>query len=400
MPTLPNYTQFDGIHWETGTIRNALDYQGVKAPHTGKPFSEALLLGVSGGSVMGYFSFAYEGYDPHVVILTRNTFDPWDRLLGRMGIVQEVKQTSKADKAVTNLTQTLDDGTVPIVWADVCSMPYNPNYWIEGYWHMYPHIVYSYEAELDSVMIADRGRVPLRITTEQLSLARAKVKKSNHRIVTLDMPGMDKLHSAVQLGIWDCIKLYTEKPSKGAKDNFGFAAYKRWIEVLTKPKTRLSWESEFPAGRKLYEGLVTAYTSIMLDGKEGQAERHMFADFLDEAAMILQNPALNETAVQFRSAGKAWNDLAQTLLPDTVPLLREAREVIWNSYQGFLNQGADPQRSQQRHARLRAIKEQASNDFPLNAAEVSDLRQNIAEHVQKIQDIELAAVTQLRALMV
>lgn len=27
MPMLPNYTQFDGRYWDTGVIRNALDYQ-------------------------------------------------------------------------------------------------------------------------------------------------------------------------------------------------------------------------------------------------------------------------------------------------------------------------------------------------------------------------------------
>lgn len=400
MPTLANYNQFDGLHWETGSIRNALDYQGIKAPHTGKPISEALLMGISGGAVMGYFSFAYEGYDPHVVILTRNTFDPWDRMLSRLGIVQEVRQTSKADKAVTNLVQTLEEGSVPIVWADVCSMPYSAMYQLEGYWHMYPHIVYSYEAAQDRVLIADRSRVGLEITLEQLAIARGRVKKNDHRIVTLDLPGFEKLALAVRLGINDCIKLYNEKPPKGSKDNFGFAAYKRWIEVLTKPKARLSWAREFLPGRKLYSGLITTYTSIMVDGKDGQAERQMFADFLDEAAIILQKPGLNDVAHQYRNAGKAWNELATALLPDSVPLLKEARETIWNSFQGFLNQGADDARLQSRHARLGEIKAQVSADFPLSAGEVADLQQNIADHVRQIYEIEFDAVGELQRVMV
>ena len=85
MPKLNNYHHFDGLHWETGSVRNFYAYRGVKAPHTGQPYSEALLLGISGGIVMGYFSFAYEGYDPHARILTRNTFDPLDTLLHRLG---------------------------------------------------------------------------------------------------------------------------------------------------------------------------------------------------------------------------------------------------------------------------------------------------------------------------
>lgn len=125
MPRLENAAQFAGLHWETGSVCNYLAAVGVKAPHTNQPYSEALLMGVSGGAVMGYFSFAYAGYDPHVVILTRNTFDPLDTLLARLGIVQTVRQTSQGAKAVTNLTDVLEDGTPAIVWADQFLLPYN-----------------------------------------------------------------------------------------------------------------------------------------------------------------------------------------------------------------------------------------------------------------------------------
>ena len=87
MPTLPKYKHFDGRHWETRTVQNYFAYNGVKAPHTGKPYTEAMLIGISGGVLMGYFSFAYKGYDPHVALLTRNTFNPLDTLLVRLGVI-------------------------------------------------------------------------------------------------------------------------------------------------------------------------------------------------------------------------------------------------------------------------------------------------------------------------
>lgn len=132
MPTLKNYNQFDGLHWETGTVRNYYDYVGVLAPHTNKPYSEAMLMGISGGAVIGYFSFAYEGYDPMARILTRNTFNPLDTLLERLGAVQERKQTSSPEKGVANLIDTLEDGRPAIVWADLFSLPYNALPYDEG----------------------------------------------------------------------------------------------------------------------------------------------------------------------------------------------------------------------------------------------------------------------------
>ena len=92
-------TQFTGRHWETGSIHNALAMQGIKAPHTGKPYSEALLLGISGGIAFGYFTFEYRGYLPHVAMLTRNTFNPFSTILERLGIAQDIQQTNKAGRS-------------------------------------------------------------------------------------------------------------------------------------------------------------------------------------------------------------------------------------------------------------------------------------------------------------
>ena len=125
MTSLPNYHAFEGHNWETASIRNALDYAGVIAPHTDKPFSEALLMGISGGIVVGYFSFTYEGYDPHVALLTRNTFDPMETILTRLAIPRDMHQTSIAATGVKNLIAVLEHGDAPIVWADTFSLPYS-----------------------------------------------------------------------------------------------------------------------------------------------------------------------------------------------------------------------------------------------------------------------------------
>ena len=117
--------QLNGRHWETGSIHNALALQDVRAPHTGQPYSEALLLGVSGGIAFGYFTFEYKGYLPHVAILTRNTFSPFATILERLGIAQDVRQTNKAEIAEKNLQNALDMGLFPILWADQFSLSYN-----------------------------------------------------------------------------------------------------------------------------------------------------------------------------------------------------------------------------------------------------------------------------------
>lgn len=406
MPILPNYTQFNGFHWETGTIRNYWDYCGVKAPHTEKPYSEALLMGVSGGAVVGYFSFAYEGYPPHVSLLTRNTFDPMDRLLQRLGVVQNVLHTSKPEKGRQNLLDTLEDGTPAIVWADMFGLPYNALEHDEGWWAMLPILVYGYEEGADVVHIADRARVPLTVTTHELATARARVKKDKFRVLTLDMPDPGKLAEAVTAGIWDAINLFTEKPPKGSANNFGLAAFEWWAKLLTKPKERMSWQKEFPAGEKMLAGLTSAYNHMMLFGKgagvtQDAAERLMYADFLDEAATILKKPALSPVATQFRQSAEAWRTLAHMLLPDAVAPFKQIRELKLNIHQLFLEKGGDAlAQIQEQKAQLKALEAATGADFPLNDAQVEEMRAALAQQLRAICAIEERAFADLRSTMI
>jgi hypothetical protein len=398
MPTLNDYHRFEGLHWETGSIRNHLAHQGFKAPHTDQPYTEALLLGISGGAAMGYFSFAYEGYDPHVAILTRNTFSPLETLLARLGVEQTLLQTIYPDKALAHLIDCLADGVPPLVWADMFSLPYNLLPLDDGMWQMFPIIVYGYEA--DTVWIADRAGVPLTVTPAELATARARVKKMKFRLLTLDMPNPDKLVTAVQKGIWDCLKLYTETPPKGSKTNFGLAAFQRWANLLVKPKQRLSWAKEFPPGPKMYAGLISSFNSIALFGQDGErqdAERGLYADFLDEASLLLNRPALKDAAQQFRASGQAWHELAQALLPDDLPLFRETRELMVRQHRLFLEQGhaAWPIR-QQIKGRLTELKTEITTSFPLTETEAVALCENLGAHVLKIHDLELEAVKMLQ----
>ncbi|MEM7133249.1 MAG: BtrH N-terminal domain-containing protein [Chloroflexota bacterium] len=400
MPKLTNYNYFAGRHHETGTVHNYYAYTNAKAPHTNQPYSEALLLGVSGGIVFGYFSFAYKGYDPHVALLTRNTFNPLETMLSRLGVVQEIRQTSTPEKGVANLVDTLADGMPAMVWADMWSMPYNAMKYDEGMWGMMPLLVYGYDEEADQVWIADRSSVPLTVTTEELMTARARVKKDKFRLITLDQPDPEKLTAAVSAGIWDCINLFTEKPPKGSKKNFGFAAYNHWMDLLTKPNQRLSWAKEFPAGGKFYAGLTSAFDHMGATGILGDGDRLLYADFLDEAQILLEKPALSKAAKCFRSSAEAWQELGRTLLPAEIPLLGKSRELLTQKRQLFFDKGGDAlTQINQINERLGTIRQTMDNDFPLTEDEVSELQQQIATAVQHVHDVELEGVDALKAAM-
>ncbi|NUM47190.1 MAG: DUF4872 domain-containing protein [Anaerolineales bacterium] len=402
MTILPHYNEFKGRHWETGTVRNYFAYRGVRAPHTGEPYTEALLMGVSGGAVMGYFTFAYEGHDPQCRLLTRNTFAPLETMLTRLGVAQHLQHTANPDKGRTNLLDTLASGVPAIVWADYFSLPYSYNVtpYENNFWAMFPTLVYGHDEAADTVWIAGRADVPLTATPAELHAARARVKQDKFRLLTLDPPNPDKLVSAVQAGIWDCIKLFTEAPPKGSKNNFGLQAYQFWAEQLVKPKARLSWARTFPAGRAMYGALTEIYDAIHFFNGFPSAERDLYADFLDEASVILKRPAIRSAAEHFHLAARAWDDLSHALLPEHIPPFQQARELLHRRAHLADTQGnaatADIRAIQ---AQFKTLKTQMETEFPLTEAEVVTFRENLADQVLHVHDVEKSAVTVLRDAM-
>ena len=400
MPTLANFTQFEGRYWDTAAIRNALDYQGVKAPHTGLPYSEAMLLGISGGIAFGYFTFHYQGYDPQVNLLTRNTFDPMERIFDRMKIPRELRRSGSAEKGRQHLIEALEAGYAPIASPDGSLLPYNAIPYDEANWHSMPLVIYGYEPEKGEAYLSDRSRVSLTVGAGDLDKARGRVKKERHRLLLLGAPDEGMLEDAIRRGIDDCVKLMTEKPPKGSVKNFGLRALGHWADMLAKT-SRGSWAKEYPSGRPLLAALTSAYTFLgPAFGKTVQAERDVYADFLDEAAAALGLTALADVAGQYRLAGEAWAGLLDSLLPSDAPMLSDAREAIDGRTALFIESGAA--RLDEIIAcrdRLEGLKAESERGFPLGDAEIADLRARLRDWVLRARAAEEAAGTALKAAM-
>ena len=398
--------QFTGRHYETGSVHNALALQRVKAPHTGKPFSEVLLLGVSGGIAFGYFTFEYKGHLPQAVFLTRNTFDPLQTLLERLGIVQQVYQTTSAKTAEKNLLDALAVGPA-LVWADEYSLPYTQKNGA-AYWNMVPVVVFGVEE--DEALIADRSARPFRVTMEALTKARARVKDDKFRIASLASPLTSKLVPAIQKEIWQCVSLFTAKPPTGARHNFGFAAYEHLAEMLVNKRNKQSWERLFPAGPNLYNaliGLVDApfappglFSWIQCFGLGDGAERAAYADFLDEAAVLLEKKSLKDAAKQFRVSHQKWIDFADALLPSRLPVFKEVKSLLSRRHQIYFEMGDEAQDEiAEINARLKKIESVAIKNFPLSPEEYADLRAEWREHVLGISEAERLAVEMVQESM-
>lgn len=399
--------QFSGRHYETGSVQNALMLQNVKAPHTNKPYSEALLLGVSGGITFGYFTFEYKGLLPHIALLARNTFDPFQTMLERLGVEQQVYQTTKSEIAEKNLIQTLSTGTPAILWADENSLPYlhkNP----AAYWNMIPIVAYGIED--DEVLIADRSMKPLRVKMEALTKARARVKDDKFRLITIASPLTSKLVPALQKGIWQCVSLFTDKPPKGARHNFGFAAYEHFADLLTNKRNKQSWSRLFPAGPKLFnalagfsEGKFTPpgmFVWINNFWASDGMERDLYADFLDEASILLEEKSLKEVAKQFRLSHKKWLAFADAILPSSIAPFGEVKKLLLRKQELFVNEGENGfDELEKINTRLKKLETEITKKFPMNQTQATELYAELREHVLAIAQTEKQGIEMLQSAM-
>lgn len=405
MTLLDNYNQFGGRHWETGSVHNVLAYQGLRGPHDGNPLSEAMLLGISGGIAFGYFLFHYKAHDPQLVLITRNTFDPMQTMLVRLGVMQTVLQTNNEKKAQANLLEVLENGQPAIVWVDQFSLPYNQSAGSDDMmWAMQPVVVFGHEGE--QVHVADRSSKPLVVDAQRFMAARARIKKDKYRVLSLDLIDLDKLPAAIHNGIWQCIRLFTEKPPRAASTNFGLTALQHWARMLVNTRNPQGWERFFPAGRQLFSALLGNQYSpglhgwVNLWGSGPGAERALYADFLEEAAVLLHKPGLRESASLFRRSALAWQQLVDIALPIEAGVLKAGRELQETSHHLFTAQGLQAMEEIAANAReFASLREQAAESFPLSPARTGQLYAEMSAQVLAIHDIEMQAVATLRGAM-
>lgn len=396
MPTLHDYNQFEGAHWEMGAVRNVLAHQGVVAPHTGEPFTEAMLLGISGGVSVLYFVFDYEGYEPNVFIgthLASPTDKPMEAVLERLGVKGHARETTSRDRARANVLEALEEGQPVIAWAGQRSLLYNamPPGLDPG---MMPLVVYGYEPEEGTVHIADRARVPLTASASEFDDARAAQGSLKHRSLTLEAPPrLKNLTGAIEAGIRACARVMLEGPEKGPRANFGLAALRKWAGLVVDTKSPRGWLGTFAPGSHLYHALASCFEWIEIRGSGAGAGRTMYADFLTEAATALHKPQLEEAAEKYRESARRWTGLARTMLPDEMPLLKETRELLARKHRLFVEHGMAslPERLDMAR-RLEEIKGQAAHSFPRAENELVPFLKDVRDHILAVHDAEKAAV--------
>ena len=292
---IAGYDVFGGLQNGTAPLTNVLHQAGLRWAASGQPFTEAIVNGLCGGPGFLYAVFEYKDWPPLLSIALHSRSMPDAYIaegLARLGVRVVRHETTSAAAAQKALDATIGAGvpalcalglrTVAIAGRD------GDAFWVDG-----------------------RAPVPTRLGADELAKRRAANKQVRHRLVTVSGPDQDAdARALLRAALADTAKSYVEPAvPKSFWVNCGFAGLDKWRRMLTDDKDKKAWPAIFPEGPRACAGLVRTYDWIACLVAPG-AGRPLYADFLDVASQLLDEPSLAGAAAGFREAGQRWASLA------------------------------------------------------------------------------------------
>jgi len=373
-----------GVHPDSAGIANVLAHHGAE-------ISEAMVLGVGGGLGAGYILWEFEAHQMRAVVFGFS--NQWQypgrwaaKTLERLGVPFELHETAGAKGAAAKLDAALDAGRPALATVDRQEI---------GHWHMpahqsgrggYPLVVHGRDG--DTVRIDDRNLAPLTVARERLDAARARVGSYKHRLVVIEPAAIaaDTLRAAARAGLTDAAT------HLGARsDSFGLPAWRKWARMLTDTRNAKAWPNVFADQRGLSGALLSAYQAIEPVGAYGGHLRGLYADFLDEAAALLEAPRLAEAASAYRELAARWHALAELALPGDVPEFAVLREELAALHESVVARGdAGREDAAQAAARLWEVRAQLDAAPPVEP----DLAR-LGAAVEAIYEAEVEAAARL-----
>jgi hypothetical protein len=395
---------FPGNVPATTALRILLTHHGVRAPHTGEPFSEAMLFGIAGGIGIGVFSFYYEREDfASFYIAGRQQWHDdaayLQDALALFGIKPVIRETAGAKAAEQQLREALAQSDPCVAWVDMAELPHRalPSMMSGSGYHVV--VVYGINDTEGTALIGDLTDDPISLPMADLARSRARIKKQKHRLLSIASANAKReLGELVRAGLRRCHHGLQHPTLPGMKNNAKLEALRVWAQRMHGSKEKESWERLFRPGINLWRGLCWVYDFIECYGTGGGLCRPLFAEFLNEAAEALGQPELAALSEQYAELGRRWSELADAALPDDVPALRAAKELRLRKSE-LLHDGAPAEEVRAVWQRLGELSQQASERFPLSDAECAELRAQLQTRILALYEGEVAGQAAILKLL-
>jgi hypothetical protein len=377
---------------DVAAIANVLAHHEVRGLG-GEPLTEALVFAISGGIGAGYllWEFAQDTSSALVLGFRGQWQDPHGWLkstVDRLGLPAEVHTTGGKRGAAKRLTAELAEGNPVLVL---------PDRQLLGYWHLPKsaegsggHFVVAYAEEDGRVFLDDRNLASLTVERKTFDTARDRVSSYKNLLVSFKPGEVKDLHGAVRDGLIDCARRLS-----AASTSFSLPAWNRWSRQLTDGRSPKGWPTVFSGRRGLIGALLSVWETATTAGMTGGHLRDLFAEGLDEAAALLELPALGKQAEHWRGIAGKWDDLAATALSENTPEFAWMRGLTTVVSNGVRDGDAAQETAAAAGEELWRLRAHYDTEVPFTDSEVGKLYVNLSARLADLYAAELEGVHQL-----
>ncbi len=328
-----------GRHHDSTLLTHVLAASGATAAHDGQPLDEAMVAGLAGGIGFMYFTFSYTGHLPTMTIVPMTHPRPF--LLGaleRAGIPHDVAETTSPAKAAGQLDAALAAGRTPICTVDRAGLAHQRC--ADGIAGADPYDVVVAGRRGNVLLLDDERLDPVEVSADAFAAARAAHRKSRHRLVTVEpVPAPVDLVPAIRAALGVTVHDLTEDVMPGNfAGNFGLRGLAKWADAVGDRRTKAGWARVFDSGPAFGHAMRRLYDCLTFDRSSPGAMRALYADFLTDAARVVDAPGLEEAAELYGRAGVLWSAIADAAVAGS---LAPYRGLVERRLELLLGGGSD-----------------------------------------------------------
>lgn len=288
-------------HCGSGSFRDLLEFHGLS--WSDEPLSEGMAFGIGAGLGLAFVELAE--LDPPLYLVGRTAGLERD-CCAHLGIGLDLRQTEDPAEGWRWLQEELDAGRPTMIWADIGHLDYLR---VRLRMTMHDIVVTGYDEREGIAFVADNDRDEIqRCSLEALARARhsrAFPAPNRHGTWVMDFPAeLPPARPAITAAIAKAVANMREggQGLRGADVPSGLDA------VGALAASYPEWGERF--GEKLPDALRGLRTYIVKAGTGGALFRSLHAQFLADAAALLDAQPLADAAQTYGELSDAWVALA------------------------------------------------------------------------------------------
>lgn len=298
-------------HRESALVRHMLAAAGID-------LSEPMVCGLGGGIGFLYAVFSYaQVAHPLLTIVAQHHPQPWaPAVLDRLGVEYREQHSTSTSSALAKLDAALATGPA-LCTVDRSPLPGHSSTPMFSAADPYPVLVLGMTAErvryLDDGRDVGRddGRTPVTVPTEVFAQAWTNHRKGRHHLLQItSTPAALNLAAAVADAVGTTVAHLTGPVLGNSFDvNFGLSGLARLAADLRARRGRSAWRTRFAdhfdyMRHRLVECIQRELTAP-------DATRPLYADFLAEAAPLLDLPQASQAIAALRASGQGWSAITK-----------------------------------------------------------------------------------------